>query len=171
MKHLTLFEINATLAGVLDDIVDADMDGELEADDPLYAELDALFAARDEKHEKYIHVIKNSENAAEACKAEALQFTRRATALQNLAKRLKETLRADLEQYGQTETTAGAFRIKRQNGQERVVVGVDASELPPNFQRITIEADKTELKTALKRGEVIEGVELESTEHIRIRVK
>ena len=171
MKHLTLFELNASLADVIDDIIDADMDGELTEDDPLYAELDALYEARAEKHEAYVHVIKNAYTAAEACKAEANLFLKRARALTNLAKRLKETLRADLEQHGENATTAGCFQIKRQNGHPRVIVHVDPSELPTAYQRLIVEVDKTALRDALKSGDTIEGAELESTEHVRIRVK
>ena len=85
--------------------------------------------------------------------------------------RLKETLRSDLEHHGETAATAGRFQIKRQNGQLRVVVRVDPSELPMHFQRLIIEVDKTALRDALKSGDVIEGAELQSTEHVRIRVK
>ena len=151
--------------------MDADLAGELEPNDPLYAELDALYGARSEKHEGYVHVIKNAENAAEACKAEAEVFAKRSRALSNLATRLKETLRDDLEQHGENATTAGRFQIRRQNGQPRVIVHVDPSELPMRYQRLIVEVDKTALRDALKSGDTIEGAELKSTEHVRIRVK
>ena len=167
----TLFELNARIAEVVDRILEADLDDELEADDPLYEELDGLFEARTEKHEKYVHVIKNAEYSAEAAKAEAAAFSARAKALENLSRRLKETLRLDLHQYGEKSTTAGSFKIARQNGAPRVVVRVEPEELPTDYQRVRVEADKTALKTALKNGEEVNGVELESTEHVRIRVK
>lgn len=47
----------------------------------------------------------------------------------------------------------------------------DLTEAITDYQRITIDADKTALKNALKAGETIDGVELEPTEHLRIRVK
>lgn len=171
MKHLTLFELTDAITDLVDDIVDAELTGDVDEQQALFDELDSLYDARTEKHEGYVHVIKNAEAAAAACKAEAEAFKKRATALGNLASRLKETLQADLEQHGEKSTTAGRFKIARQNGQPRVIVRIDASELPDDYQRRTIEPDKTALKDALKSGEVVDGVELEPTEHIRIRVK
>ena len=170
MKHLTLFELTDAITDIIDDIVDALMADDTDLVDSLLDELDSLYGARSEKHEGYIHVIKNAETASAACKAQANAFYARAKALENLSRRLKDTLLADLHQHGETRTDAGNFKIARQNGQPRVVVHVEASELPQDYQRVTIEADKTALKDALKHGETIDGVELESTEHIRIRV-
>ena len=170
MKHLTLFELTDAITDIVDELVDALIAGDTEEVESLLDELDSLYGARAEKHEGYVHVIKNAETAAAACKAQANAFYARAKALENLSRRLKDTLLADLQQHGETRTRAGNFKIARQNGSPRVVVSIDAADLPVDFQRITIEADKTALKDALKHGETIDGVELESTEHIRIRV-
>lgn len=171
MKHLTLFQLTDTISNIVDDIIDADIAGDDEELKALFDELESLYGARSEKHEGYVHVIKNAEATAKACRAEAAAFAARGKALENLSKRLKDTLLADLHQHGETTARAGKFRIARQAGQPRVVVRVEASELPDDYQRVSIEADKTALKDALKHGEAIDGVELEDTEHIRIRVK
>lgn len=171
MKHLTLFELTDTISNLVDDIVDAQMAGDTDEVDALFSELDNLYEARDAKHEGYVHVIKNADASAKNCQAEAELFSKRATALKNLSGRLKETLRADMEMHGENATTAGRFKIARQNGPARVVVLIDPTELPTDYQRVTVDPDKSALKDALKTGDVIEGVELEPTEHIRIRVK
>ena len=171
MKHLTLFQLTAEITDIVDDIIDAAIAGDISQQHALYDELAALYDARSEKHEGYVHVIKNAEAAAEACQAEADRFLARARALVNLAKYLKETLWLDLYQHGEKRTEAGNFKIARQNGQKRVVVRIPAEELPADYQRITIQADKNALKDALKDGTEIDGVQLESTEHIRIRLK
>lgn len=171
MNHLTLFDLTATIIAIIDDIVDAHITSDEAEIQSLLEELDSLYGARSEKHEGYIHVIKNAEAAAKNCQAEAEAFAVRSRALKKLAQRLKDTLLADLHQHGEKTATAGKFKIARQAGPPRVVVRVEASELPDDYQRVTIEADKTALKHALKVGDVIDGVELESTEHIRIRVK
>ena len=169
MKHLTLFQLTATITDIIDDIVDAEIAGE--TDENLFDELDSHYGARADKIEGYIHVIKNTTAAATNCRAEAEGFAKRAKALENLAKRLKETLHADLIKNNELTTTAGNFRIARHTGQPSVVLLVDASDLPTDYQRVKIEADKTELKNALKRGEIINGVELRETEHVRIKVR
>ena len=171
MNHLTLFDLTATIIAIIDDIVDAHIASDEAEIQSLLEELNSLYGARSEKHEGYIHVIKNAEAAAKNCHAEAEAFAVRSRALKKLAQRLKDTLLADLHQHGEKTATAGKFKIARQAGQPRVVVRVEASKLPDDYQRVTIEADKTALKHALKAGDVIDGVELESTEHIRIRVK
>ena len=171
MKHLTLFELTDAITDLVDAIIDAEIRGDEEERQALLSELASLYTARSEKHEGYVHVIKNSETAAEACKAEAEAFTARARALSNLARYLKETLQQDLHQHGEKSVTAGNFKLARQNGTPRVVVRIPPEELPAEYQRIRTEADKTALSYALKSGQEVDGVELEPTEHIRIRIK
>ena len=171
MKHLTLFQLTDTITALVDDIVDAQIAGDEEELNALFDELATLYGARSEKHEAYVHVIKNAEATAKACRAEAAAFTARGKALENLSHRLKDTLLSDLHQHGEERTTAGNFRLARQNGQPRVVVGIPPEELPTDYQRVTIEADKTALSDALKHGEQVDGVALEETEHLRIRVR
>ena len=171
MKHLTLFDLTDAITDLVDDIVDALIAGDTEAVESLIDELDSLYGARSEKHEGYIHVIKNAETAAEACYKEATAFYARNKALKGLATRLKDTLMADLQQHGETRTTAGNFKIARQkNSQPSVILNIAAEALPTEFQRITIEADKTALKDAIQDGTEIDGVSLETGEHIRILV-
>lgn len=172
MKHLTLFQLNDEITDLVDDIVDALIAGDTELVDELIETLANLYTARAEKHEGYVHVIKNAEAAAEACYREANGFYTRSKALKGLAKRLKDTLMSDLEQHGETIATAGKFKIARQkNSQPSVILNIDADGLPSEYQRITIEANKEALKDALNNGTAIDGVELRTGEHIRIRVK
>ena len=171
MKHLTLFELTDAIGDIVDDIVDAILTGDTEAVESLFDELDSLYEAREAKHEGYIHVIKNAEAAAEACYKEANAFYARNKALKGLATRLKDTLLADLHQHGETRTTAGKFKIARQkNSQPSVILNIASEALPTEYQRISIEANKEALKDALKNGREIDGVSLETGEHLRIRV-
>ena len=172
MKHFTLFQLTDAIRDIVDDIVDAIITGDTEAVESLIDELDSLYERRSEKHEGYVHVIKNAEAAAEACYKEATAFYARNKALKGLATRLKDTLMADLHQHGETRTTAGTFKIARQkNSQPSVILNIDAEALPEAYQRLTIEADKTALKDALENGTEIDGVSLETGEHLRIRIK
>ena len=172
MKHLTLFQLTDVITDIVDDIVDAIITGDTEVSvESLIDELDSLYERRSEKHEGYIHVIKNAEAAAKACYKEANAFYARNKALKGLATRLKDTLMADLQQHGENSTTAGTFKIARQkNSQPSVILNIETEALPTEFQRITIEADKDALKDALNNGTEIDGVALVTGEHIRIRV-
>lgn len=172
MKHLTLFQLNDEMIDLIDDIIEAMITGDTDLVDELMETLANLYAARAEKHEAYVHVIKNAEAAAEACYREANGFYARNKALKGLAKRLKDTLMSDLQQHGENSTTAGTFKIARQkNSQPSVILNIEADALPTEYQRITIEADKEALKDALNSGEAIDGVALVTGEHVRIRIK
>ena len=172
MRNLTIFQLRAEIGEIIDDIIDAEIAGDTDEVDALHAELDKLYDARTTKHEGYVHVIKNALNTAKGCKAEADFFDKRATALNNLAKRLKDTLKDDLIAHDEKSVTAGKFRIARQkNSQPTVNVFIDAEDLPADYQNVTIEADKTALKQAIKNGAEIDGVEIETGEHVRIRAK
>lgn len=172
MRHSNIFEIRGEIEQIIDEIVDAEIAGDTDEVDALYAELDELYDARDKKHEGYVHVIKNSLNVAKGCKAEADFFAKRATALNNLAKRLKDTLLADLVAYGEKSSVAGKFKIARQkNSQPTVNVSIPAEDLPTEYQNVTIEPDKTALKDAIDAGADVDGVEIVVGEHIRIRAK
>ena len=172
MKHLTIFELQAEIEQLIDEIVDAELVGDKDAVEVLHAELDTLYESRSIKHEGYVHVIKNSLNTAKGCKAEADFFAKRANALNNLAKRLKDTLKADLIEHDEKSVKAGKYRIARQkNSQPTVNVLIDAEDLPSEFQSVTVDADKAALKQAITHGTEVDGVDLEYGEHVRIRAK
>ena len=172
MNHLNIYQLRDEIEQLVNAIVDAEIEGDTEKLKTLHAELEALHEVRSAKHESYVHVIKNAENTAVGCKVEADLFTKRASALKNLAKRLKETLLDDLIEYGEQSTTTEKFKIARQNNaQPTLHIRVDAEELPDTYQILVVEADKDALKTALAAGVKVEGVALEVGEHVRIRAK
>ena len=151
MNTFTPFEITETLEVIRRDIIDAQIAGDEDEIQALMEKLDALYSERSEKHEDYIHVIRNAEMEAKA--------------LNTLAKLLRGTLLDDMIQHGEKQNNVGKFRLSRRNG-ARVVLHIDAGDLPEAYRRIT--ADRNALRRALSEGEVIEGVEIEPTEHVRI---
>ena len=151
MNTFTPFEITDTLEVIRRDIIDAQIAGDEDEIQALMEKLDALYSERSAKHEDYIHVIRNAEMEAKA--------------LNTLAKLLRGTLLDDMIQHGEKQNNVGTFRLSRRNG-ARVVLHIDAGDLPEEYRRIT--ADRNALRRALRGGEVIEGVELEPTEHVRI---
>ena len=151
MNTFTPFEITETLEVIRRDIIDAQIAGDEDEIQALMEKLNALYSERSEKHEDYIHVIRNAEMEAKA--------------LSTLAKLLRGTLLDDMIQHGEKQNNVGTFRLSRRNG-ARVVLHIDAGDLPEAYRRIT--ADRNALRRAISGGEVIEGVELEPTEHVRI---
>ena len=161
-KHWKGIVRNAIRSGTLEairrDIIDALSVGDEDEIQVLMGNLDTLYSERREKLEGYSHVIRNAE-------AEAKALRTRVKALSKLAKLLRGTLIDDMRQHGETQTNAGRFRLQRGN-KARVVLDIDAVDLPEAYQHIT--ADKTALRRVLIGGEAIEGVELESTEFVSI---
>ena len=108
------FDIAIAIADKVNEIIDAVMErSEKETIDSLYTELDGLYESREAKLESYVHVIKNAEAAAKACKEQANEFYAKSKALDGLARRLKETLLGDLTQHGEKTANAGLFKITR----------------------------------------------------------
>ena len=168
----TLFDLTKEIKAIILDIVDAEIAGDKDEVKALMAELDEFYDARESKHEGYVKVIKNSLAGAENHQSVSDEFGKRATALKNLAKRLKETLLDDMEQHGEEAVPAGIFKIARQqNSVPTVNVLIPDEDLPAEYQNVTVEADKTALRRAIKNGTEIDGVDMEYGEHVRIRAK
>ena len=79
MNTFTPFEITETLEVMRRDIIDAQIAGDEDEIQALMEKLDALYSERSEKHEDYIHVIRNAEVEAQALQEEvtALRTTRK----------------------------------------------------------------------------------------------
>lgn len=164
---LSLYDIRSEITLVIEDyLVSEDRDEQ----DDLLKQLDELLEAKTDKHESYVHVIRNAESSARELQLEANTFSKRARAHKGLATRLKARLLDDLRHHGEKSVIAGHFKIRRQKSPATVSVDVMPEELPEDYQRVTIEVDKRELLAALKRGEKIPGVSLTQTEHVRIGV-
>ena len=168
----TLFELTDKIKAIVADIVEADIGGDEDEVQALIEELDTLYDAKESKRQGYVHVIKNSLASAVNHKGVAEDFEARAKAHTNLAKRLKERLLFDMQENDEQAVPAGDFKVARQrNSQPSVVLSIEAEDLPSEYQQVTVNPDKDALKYALKRGEVIDGVDLETGEHIRIYVR
>ena len=158
MNTFTHVEPTDTLEAIIQDIIGAQIAGDDDETQALMEKLDTLYSERSEKHEGYIHVIRNAEAEAQALRTCASAWT-------NLAKQLRGTLLNDMIQHGEKQTNAGKFRLRR-GSSARVVLHIDAVELPEEYHRIM--ADKFALRKALITGEAIEGTELEPTEFVVI---
>ena len=166
----SIFDISHEITEITSEIVYAEMNGDTELVNSLFDKLEMMHAFRSEKHEAYIHVIKNAENAVTGHRAQADEHRQRASALENLSARLKRNLVLDLKLHKEDSTTAGEFKLARRK-MHSVIIHGEVEDLPEQFQRVKIEPEKMELKRALKRGEEVDGVELTETEHLRISLK
>ena len=160
-----LFEINKAMMDAWDAAIDPET-GELDAD--ALAAFEALQMERDEKVENIGCWIKNLASDAEALKAEAKAMTERAKRAERKADSLKRYLEAALhgEKFSSTRCA-----ISWRHSTSVEVDEAEVPELPEQYVRrkVTVEADKTAIKDALKAGEVIEGCRLIEKQSIQIK--
>ena len=149
---MTLYELTEKMRGFELNIDDET--GEiLNAD-----ELDRLEMERNEKIENVCLYIKNLKSEADAIANEASVLRAR----KNRAERKIEWLRGYVQDnlHGEKFSTP---KVDITYCKSQVVVCDDPEKLDARFQRVKIEADKSEIKKALKGGESVAGAHLEDT--------
>ena len=160
-----LFEINSNIMAAWDAAIDPETG---EVDETALALFESLQIERDAKIENIACWIKNLKSDAEALKAEAKNMADRAKAAERKADSLKRYLAAAL--HGEKFQSARAAISWRKS----VSVEVDEAEvenLPEQYirRKVSVEADKTAIKDALKAGEILEGCRLVESNNISIK--
>lgn len=146
-----LYEIDRDIAELLND-------AELTEDGEWILDVDALQALTMEREQKLTGValyVKNVVAEAEMVKAEKKALADRQSALERKAERLKEWLQSALAGQKLSDPRVNISYRKVQRVEVSSVAGI-----PEAYLRVKVEPDKTALKNALKKGEVIEGASL-----------
>ena len=137
-----------------------EMTGEIDTTiDDLLKELEGSIEA---KVENYCWLIREIEGRAAIRLLESKRIKALATTNENLVKSLKERLKFFFEAQSIQKLECKTFKVSIANngGVQPLVVDVPADQLPPQFQKITIEADNASIRKALEMGTEIEGVKL-----------
>lgn len=149
---MTLYELTAQMK-------DFELDIDEETGEVLNAdELDAIQCARDEKIENVCLYMKNLRYEADAIANEATILRTRKNRLERKIDWLKGYVQSNL--HGEKFHTP---RVDITYRKSQVVVCDDPEKLDARFQRVKVEADKTEIKKAIKGGEKVAGAHLEDT--------
>lgn len=152
---MTLYEIKNEIINAIENAVDPET-GEIS--DNMYAYLDELTLARDEKAENIALWIKNLDADAKAIKEEAKALAARAKAAENKAERLKSYLGYCL---GGDKLSTPRVAISYRKSQKVEVDENRLAEIPEQYLRHKDpEVDKTAVKEALKAGETVPGCTL-----------
>ncbi len=160
---MNLYNISAQLLSVLDNLeVDPDT-GEAHGFEAL-EELDLEFEV---KAEGLACSIKGLVADAEAIKAEKAVLAERQQRAEKKAEQLKAYLTSCMDTAGKTKLSTPRCSISFRKS-ERVEVS-DVNLLPKQFQKVSVEAKKSEIKSALKNGEEIAGARLVSSRNILVR--
>lgn len=122
------------------------------------------------KCEWIIKCMKNADADIAGLKQEEDRLSKRRKALENSNGRWKQYLTDFMEGIGEDKFEAGTYKMAMQNNAKTVQVDVAPEDLPVEFQKVTVEAKKTELKKALEAGTLPEGIaHFEQTRSLRIR--
>lgn len=160
---MNLFDINHEIEIAENKAIDMES-GEI-LDEVFYTLLNELKMAKEEKVENLCCLYKNINADAEALKAQADEFTRRYKSAKNKADSIKNyiTITMDGEKFSSPRASL------RWTTTHPVIVECDPATLPEKFRKATYEAKKTELKTALENGEIIEGCSIGERRSVSIR--
>lgn len=140
-----------------------------EIDEQIFRDtLEAMGA--EEKLLAYVHVQKQLEAEYDAFAAEADRIAARMDTLRNRIERLKIAEAEFLQATGQKKAKAGTFEISLRE-YKRVAVD-DAAAIPAEFLRTKpaeTQPDKKAIMAALKDGQTVAGVHIESTVSATVR--
>ena len=133
--------------------------------------LEGLQGELDDKVSQWARCIKNLEGERDAIKAEGDRLTKRAKSIDNEVKHMKETLLMYLKAAGVSKAGDAVIKasIVKNGGQAPLEIDLIPVDLPEDFQKITIDADKEAIRAALEGGQQLEWARIgERGEHIKI---
>lgn len=131
--------------------------------------LEALEGEREEKLESIALYVKELYHEADAIAQEELKLKKRRQAKEKKAERLEEYLKSSLLGFGskkfETPRVVLSFRTSK------AVVVTDESKLDKKYMKakVVVTVDKTAIKDALDKGEVVEGAAIEEKQNLQIK--
>ncbi len=149
----------------IESLIDALLDGggtDMAANEALEAHLAGLDAALDEKAEAYASVIRSLELRARARKDEASRIRDLAEADEAVADRLKKRLKEAMEATGKTKIDTPRFKLSvaGNGGKQPLVMEAEVDDLPAEFRKVLVEADRDAIRAALEAGQAVPGCTL-----------
>jgi uncharacterized protein YrzB (UPF0473 family) len=126
------------------------------------------------KAEAYAYIILKMEAEAEMADTEMKRIQAIKKTKENIAKRLKETLRDALMVFGNEDPKSGIKRyetplFKIATRRSESVNIVDESLIPESYWAIKREVSKSSISSAMKAGEEVAGAEMKVNYSVQIR--
>lgn len=142
--------------------------GELtETLDTFLAEIETGIAT---KADGYYSMMDHLGATAERFRKRAEAYRGAAKSAENVVENMKIRIHAAMKLMGVQEIEGNSIRFKIQNSPASLLIS-DAAKLPADLQIVTVTADTTRIKAALKAGETIPGCELVQGTHVRSYLK
>lgn len=169
---MTIFDIDRNFAAIMEDImlVFDEETGEvtdIDRFEELKRNLDELQEERNTKISNIACWYKQLVAEADAIKEEKMNLQKR----QQTTEKKAESLKKYLEYALQGEKFKDSRVVISYRKSDSVVLDpdLDPFDLPLQYQKVSIEANKAELKKAIKNGEKINGVSIEEKQNIQIK--
>jgi len=156
-----LYEISNQFKAL--DEINLESDDDVQAFADLYAGLQVSLT---EKIENCCMVLRNAQAEADAITEERARLDDRRKALENKIDRLREYMLHEMEGIGVDSVKGALFSVRIQNNPQSVQVDGD---VPEEYQRVKVEADKTKIRQALLDGIEIAGCKLVQTKSLRVK--
>lgn len=162
-----LYEIRRDYLQALEVLTDPDSDIPLEA---VTDTLEGIEGMLEEKATNVAKFMRNLESAASAIKEAEQQMAQRRKAIESRAQGLKDYLKHNMEASGITRIESPWFVLAVQKNPASVELA-DEDALPDEFKQevVTVKADKTAIKEALKAGQEVPGARLAQGTRLAIR--
>jgi hypothetical protein len=162
---MRLYELPAAFRQV-DDVI-AEMGGELSPELEQY--LDSLVATLEDKTDNICALIRERNAQGDALKAEADFFAAKARAAHNVAERLKDYLKTNLEKAGRLRMAGTRFTARVQKNGVPTITWTGAGDPPDEFCRVMIELDGKSVQESYRsKGWLPEGFSVVHGTHLRI---
>lgn len=159
---MRLYEINAELENAFANAIDAET-GEI-VDEAMAERFEQLQIDRDVKIENIACLIKDISAEVAAIKAEKDALYARQKSAENKVTSLKKYLAACI---GDETFKSPRAAISWRKSTAVNITDIDA--IPEQYRKITVDANKTDIKAALKAGETVDGAELVENKNIVIK--
>ena len=132
--------------------------------------LEALQGELDDKVGQWARCIKNLEGERDAIKTEGDRLVKKAQSIDNEVTHMKATLLMYLKAAGVTKAGDSVLKASiRKASSAPLEIDLAPEDLPEEFKKITIAADKTAIKEALKAGKTFEWARMgERNEYVSI---
>lgn len=168
---MNLFEIQESIVERLE-LLQARLDNgeKLPPDDSEVQELLGLIDGDlSGKLEAYRFVVLNKKASEYAHKQQISSLQKQKKPITDLIDRLEKAMFLAVKVSGRKKFEFDVGSVAIQKSPESIRLDIDPKNLPPEFQKITVEADVTAIKKFLKGGGEIKGVKLVQGEHLRIK--
>lgn len=164
----TLYDIKGALANLIDLLENEDLTQEqMENLSEVYTQMQGDF---DQKIENTVKVIRNYESDVNAIDEEIKRLQAKKKSAQARADWLRNNIKMAMIALDKNKVKTALCTVSLS---DEKIAGVqitgNVDDLPKEFQKIKIEADKTALKNALMDGIEIDGVELYTNRTLTIR--